>query len=871
MIKAFKKYSKIMCYLLAFTIPIVFMLIISDALNFSPFGNISPLVADTSVQFEVYIAYLKSVFFGSNDLFYTFSKTIGGDMAGFSFYYLGNPFIYLLVFLPNEWLPAGVLFVIIVIMAFSSLNFNIMLNNIYGFRWSSLLFSLSYAFMGYFMAYYNFIIYFNNIMLLPIIVLGLYEITVKEKISFKYIIFLSASIITNYYIGYMTCIFCGLFFIYLTVIKVREIKDIKKHLCTISRFIWETILSVMIASVALFTVVNSLMKGQKIDSEFGLKISRGLNFNLRDLFSGFYSIAFNGNISDGLPIIYCGTLGAVFLILYFLNREIKIKEKIASAVLILIFIISFYVKFINRIWHGMAETVGFPYRYSFFLSFFILYISYKAFILIKQGTRKYHTIIVFGLFALYSLYMYISNNEYVGMLQIILTGSFLCMYLAGVYAICYKREYMYPITIGFMLILSFDLLLNGHYSISQYYKNSDMEKCTVEYYDDYYRLLKNIKDFTVQDNGNDGFYRMDKLFRQHHNDAMLACYNGLSHFSSTESSDVINFMDDLGFCTTDMWSYYGEDGNTAFADSLLALKYNISQYDTTAKPYECIGSIDEKYIYKNPYALQLAFQATDSIKDIDREKYNHFTLQNEIAKEITGRAYGIYRPVEVIDVKLENVEKYEKTYTRIDANKDAYVEYDLNITSDDFIYMYLDAPSNQNTKMTIDDVPKTDYFTTYGWSVKFAGYFDENTVVPVKIYLQQDEIEIDGYEFYYESKEELKRWYEDATVNIVKANTITSSYLRIDADVSEDRNRIVLSMPYDEGWYVFIDGVKTETEPVMDVLMSFVAAPGNHVIEMRYVPKGFVIGAILSSIGLIILLIIYIIERIKIKKILKGE
>ena len=647
MIKSIKKNSKIFCYVLAFIIPVIYMLIISNALNFSPFGDISPLVADTKVQFEIYVAYLKSVFFGKNDMFYTFSKTIGGDMAGFSFYYLGNPFLYLLIFLPNKYLPAGILFVIILLMALSSLNFNIMVNNIYGFRWSSLLFSISYAFIGYYMAYYNFIIYFNNVMLAPIIILGVYEIVVKEKKSFKYIVFLSASIITNYYIGYMTCIVCGLFFIYLIVINKKEVVNVKKHLNIILTFIIETLLSVMISCVALFTVVNSLMKGQKIDEGFGVKISRGINFNLRDVFSGFYSISFNGNISDGMPIVYCGTLAVVFLILYFLNKEIKLKEKIASFVMILIFLISFYVKFINRMWHGMAETVGFPYRYSFFLSLFILLISYKAFLLIKVGTRKFHTLIVFAIFIFYSLYMYISNNSSVGVLQIILTGAFLCMYLVGVYAICYKREYMYPITIGFFVILSFDVLLNGHYSISKYYKDEDLSNCTVQKYEEYYQTLNEIYNIVAKDNGSDEFFRMDKLFRDNHNDAMLIGYNALSHFSSTEDSNVLSLMSDLGFCANDMWSYYGEEGNTAFVDSLLSLKYLVSQYDETAKPYDYIGEVNEKYIFKNPYVLPLAFAATDEIKTLDREKYNHFTIQNEIAKAITGNTYGIYRPVEV--------------------------------------------------------------------------------------------------------------------------------------------------------------------------------------------------------------------------------
>ena len=60
-------------------------------------------------------------------------------------------------------------------------------------------------------------------MLFPIVMLGLYEIAIKEKISLKYTVFLAASVITNYYIGYMTCIFTCLFFIYLLIVNKKEV------------------------------------------------------------------------------------------------------------------------------------------------------------------------------------------------------------------------------------------------------------------------------------------------------------------------------------------------------------------------------------------------------------------------------------------------------------------------------------------------------------------------------------------------------------------------------------------------------------------------------------------------------------------------
>ena len=89
---------------------------------------------------------------------------------------------------------------------------------------------------------------------------------------------------------------------------------------------------------------------------------------------------------------------------------------------------------------------------------------------------------------------------------------------------------MYPVTIGFFLIVSFDLLLNTHYSICKYYDLSDT-KASVEYIDDYYQSLKNLYEKTAIDNKNDEFYRFDKTYRLTNNDAMLVGYDGLSHFS----------------------------------------------------------------------------------------------------------------------------------------------------------------------------------------------------------------------------------------------------------------------------------------------------------------------------------------------------
>ena len=49
-----------------------------------PFGDSTVMTGDMEYQFVDYLAYLKTIVFGSNDFSYSFSKNLGGSMAGFS-------------------------------------------------------------------------------------------------------------------------------------------------------------------------------------------------------------------------------------------------------------------------------------------------------------------------------------------------------------------------------------------------------------------------------------------------------------------------------------------------------------------------------------------------------------------------------------------------------------------------------------------------------------------------------------------------------------------------------------------------------------------------------------------------------------------
>ena len=343
-------------YSLSFIIPIVMMIIISVILGMYPFGERTILITDMNKQYNDYFAYFKTIMTGENNLIYTFSKTLGGDMVGFSGYYLQNPFLFLLLLFPNDILPLGVWIMIILQIACCSLTFNVYLNHTYAPSKMSIIFSLAYAFLGYTFGYINLTNYFCNIIVLPLVILGIQRLYKNHKDCWLYIITLAVSILLNYYIGFMLCIFSALFFAYLLFSNTENVQQIKKRFKQILSFLVSSILGILLTAFDLIPIVISL-KGQK-NVPNGDVLSFYRNFQMIDIFSKLYSNMFDGNTSNNnLPFIYVSMIAVIFVFFFFLSKKITKREKIVTFVFIVVMLLSFYIHTIDVIWHGFNSPV----------------------------------------------------------------------------------------------------------------------------------------------------------------------------------------------------------------------------------------------------------------------------------------------------------------------------------------------------------------------------------------------------------------------------------------------------------------------------------------------------------------------------------
>lgn len=857
-----KKNNKLNIFLLSFLIPVMVLIFVCIFQKIYPFGDNTIMTGDITYQFIDYLAYFKTIFFTNNDFSYTFSKTIGGDMVGFSSYYLSSPFNLIMLLFPNNLLPLALLIMIIMKCGLCGLSFNYMITKLYGTRYQSLIFSTSYALMGYTIVYYQLFAYFDNLMLLPLIVLGIHKIMDNPKKKSLYLISLCASIFINYYIGWMLCIFSVLYFAYQIILTTESIHQIKNKIRIIKSFLISSIIAGGLTACSLIPSLLSL-RGEK--NSFHLGFYR--TFRFIDLFSRFYTNSFKGNISSCLPNIYCGVLIIFLFLVFLLNKKISKKERISSFLFIVFLMCNFYVNTLNIVWHGFNQPIGFPYRYSFLLSFLMILFSYKGFINRNNESLLKGWLLILISYISYSIYILVRGSEVIGFKEIIIDGIYLVIIILIVELFSLqKMNTRLFILLLFLLQLS-DLSFNAVDSF-QYFSFASMKE-----YQNYLNEIGDVIDTIKEED--DGFYRIEKYFRRSHNDAMQFNYNGLTHYSSSEKKENISFMGKLGFRDNGNWSFYNS-GSTSFIDSLFGVKYVISQFDTISKPYNNYLNINKYSIYKNQNALPFLFASGPDIVHVSYNEDNLFEIQNNIADSINNKTNHIYVPTQKANVNLSNLNVKEEddilTYSKINKEVESYVEYQIPITSDNSLNVYFSAPSLQNVTIYLNNEEIGNYFDKYKWDIMDLGSFSIGDVVSIKIVNHENDLKISNSYFYYEDYNSICNWYQEVSKNKCELNKITSSHLIGTAEVNPGYEYLVLSIPYDKGWKLYIDGKKVETIKAVNILLAAKVSEGTHQIELVFIPEGKYLGTIITTLFFILFVVIilkdseYMLSKKKIQK-----
>ncbi len=836
------KNKKVLSYVFAFVIPCILMILLYIQGGIYPFGSKSLLTADLAGQYIAFFNALKNILDGSTNLFYSFSKTLGGNMYGLLTYYLMSPFNLLLIFFSKSSIPEFIFLINILKIGLSGLTSYIYFDKTFNDkRFTSIVFSTVYSLMAYNIVYSQNIMWLDGVYMLPIIFLGIDRLIEKEKPTL-FCVSLSLTIIFNYYIGYMSCIASLTYFLYKLYLHNKYQMSWKDNKSDVLYFFKYAFIAVGISMFVLLPSVFSLIVG-KTNNNLNQLLPRQ-DFAILDFTSGFILGAFKKESLSGVyPHIFVSLMMLVLNILYFLNKNIDNKEKKATFVLLVFFICSFTIDILNIIWHTFSHPFGFTFRNAFIFVLFYLIIAYKSYILVdklhKGIFKKIIPWVILVTIVLDKL-LFTSNMYY----KVIVSGLIVIIYLLYFYK---SKSRSICKSIAFLMIL--EMFLNGVITI--YNIDYQLREKYDEFINSYGTVIDNIK---LQDSS---FYRIEKEYSYTTNDPLLLNYNGISHFSSTFEGQNNKLLGDyLGIFNRFYITNYL--GSTPVTNSLFNIKYVLLNHKVNY--YDLIDTYDDIYIYQNKYNLPIGFMVNSDVLDLKLEMLEPLENQNNILKSMSGINRDIFERIVVSDITMYNVKKDSKNdevYRKVDNDLEGYITYNLTVKKSGEVYYYMASEDEKKVEILSNGerVIDTNSENGYRYNVIDLGYFKKGDTIELKVLLLENSIKFKDAMFYTLNENVLN----EITNSLKKENELVitenkGNYIKANINVNKDNQILYTSIPLDKGFTILVDGKKVEAESIFDTLIGLKLEQGEHTIEFKYVPRGLKSGIAISIISVLLLI-----------------
>ena len=504
---------------ICFALPLVLMLVLYIVvIELHPFGDGSVLVLDMNGQYVYYFEAFREAIVGEGSCVYSFSRALGGEFWGIFFYYLASPLSFIVILFPKEMILEALLTIILLKTGLCGLTFGFYLhkNTESKRRIATIIFSTIYALSSYAIVYQCNTMWIDALIWLPIITYAIEEL-IKKKRFVLYVVSLAVTIMSNYYIGYMVCIYSALYFVYYCLANKHDNINLlgeDKHL--LKSFVRFALYSVLAAAMAAFVLVAAYYSLSFGKSDFSNpSFAFNIKFNPIKMLTKLLSGAYDTVRPEGLPYIYCGIVSLFLLPIYFSVKKIGLREKIASAIFILVFVLSFMINPIDLIWHGFQKPNWLNYRYSFMLVFFFLVLAYKAYMHFSRKNAR--GLIISGIFILafiliarnFELKSYVTSDSALlekGAILVSLIAATVIFTLLFLIAIFKSDKAKRVSEVILAVVICGELLCNGAVLMRQY--DSDVLYSKYSSYNNYIQDLRpSVEAIKALDSG---FYRTEK-------------------------------------------------------------------------------------------------------------------------------------------------------------------------------------------------------------------------------------------------------------------------------------------------------------------------------------------------------------------------
>lgn len=509
-----------------------------------------------------------------------------------------------------------------------------------------------------------------------------------------------------------------------------------------------------------------------------------LKTSLNSLIRGFLPGMWVNN--DSTPQFYCGVIMMLLAVSLLFNRAVSIKTRIATLVVTIILVASSVLSPLEYIWCGMRVPNGFYSRTAFLLSFFALWAAGYALQALKDHPK-------------------------------------LC------------RVSRPAVILPLLALTTIELFANAHSMWNQLYVGYSENNNSV------YVATATSTVKAIQDDDPTPFYRIDRTTTRADsaalNEGLALGYDQLSSYSSVNNPQAIALLNSLGYSSVGEFSTRYAEPILA-VDALLGVKYTIVEqapagYVAIPEPGDTASAA-----YGNPYALNLGIAASKDIQNCTLEGENPFEMQNDLYSKILGHNVELY--TEINATKTADSQDAKQWSVTVPAGSigHLYINKDANAGSYWPVALTIDQRTINNEAWRFDNnirqiADASDGPSSHTVSLEVAeGYSDmPQSNEPVFYAL--------NLEVFKQIIDELKT--SEFVPAVFEDGMVEGEY------TAENDCNLLLSVPYDDGWSVTINGAVAELTPAADKGMSCLRVQkGTNKIVMTYKTPGAFAGVAVS-------------------------
>lgn len=709
--------KKLKPYIINTTIIIGLLLITFIINDIYPFGNKTLTLYDAISQYQPmlynFIIKIKEGIL----LNYSFNTGFGQPFIFNFLYYLASPLnlVALLFKNPYTMFLSVIILKTILTGIFATFYASKKTNNAF----LTTIIAVAYTFSGWYLANLFHIMWLDSFMIFPLFQYGFEELTNNNK-SKIYIISLAYIMITNFYMAFMICLYTLVSYLYNIITK----KD--KYINKIRNFqiiMFSTIVSFLLSFFHIYATYDAFLT-------MGIPINQpsynNTTLHVLDLIKSFFcgNVLININANQNTAPNF--TLSLIFLIsfiYYFFNKKISIKDKIKNIIAFLFIIFLLYSKTLNYIINGFHVPIGYQFRYSFIITFFIIKLfieNYKTFD--KKIDKKIYLINLILLIILTILFIF-NNME---LKNFIFNLVFLLSYTILFLLHNNKNIYKYLFTSIIVIEVLISLILNTNYEMDVTYYNNNFNTEYITY------RTENTKNYQLYDNSSSYTSFSSMQYNLLYNDFLTfgISTDNKASITKTDSTELFYMLFNINTNNNKYLEKIYAVNDTIIKDPILPNTTSFANLNSFAEKISGINDILTEHIIpatkqgKNTYSYIIDESNTYFIHTyflnieemtINNESFNGNKLFEKHQYKIElnkGDIIEISYKEELenpdLILYIENKEKVNEVYTTLKDNqikyttyKDNHLEGTIKVEKNQIIFTSI--PYDENWQITIDD------------------------------------------------------------------------------------------------------------------------------------------------------------------------